>query len=236
MADKKKAVKNQPVPGGKKYAQKKALITKPVYTLEEAVELLTKIGVTTFDGTAEAHFRIGADMSQADQLVRGTVTLPHGTGKKVRIAAFVTEDHVDEAKKAGATHIGGMDLIKKVEGGMLDFDIAVAMPQLMKDLGKLAKVLGPKGLMPSPKSGTVSDKPAKIIEELSKGRIEFKMDKQGILHTIFGKLSFGKEKLTANMKALLQAIQDARPATIKGTYIISLSINPTMGPGIRVQM
>lgn len=238
MAEKKKtAAKKQPIaPGGKKYAQKKALVTKPIYTLEEAVELLTKIGVTTFDGTAEAHIRIGADMAQADQLVRGTVTLPHGTGKKVRIAAFVTEDFTDVAKKAGALHVGAADLIKKVEGGMLDFDIAVAMPQLMKDLGKLAKVLGPKGLMPSPKSGTVSDKPAKIIEELSKGRIEFKMDKQGILHTIFGKLSFGKEKLTANLKTLLQAVQDAKPATITGTYILSLSINPTMGPGIRVQM
>ena len=167
---------------------------------------------------------------------RGTVSLPHGTGKKVRIAAFVTDDFVDEAKKAGATHAGAADLIKQIEGGMLDFDVAVAMPQLMKDLGKLAKILGPKGLMPSPKSGTVSDKPAKVIEELTKGRIEFKMDKQGIIHTIFGKMSFGEKKLTENLKALVQAIQDAKPVAIKSGYILSLSINPTMGPGMRVAL
>ena len=222
--------------GGKKYRAKKALITKDSYPLAESVALLTKVNSVAFDASAEAHFRIGADMAQADQLVRGTVTLPHGTGKKVRIAAFVTEDFEAEAKKAGATHIGGIELIKKVEGGMLDFDVTVAMPQLMKDLGKLAKVLGPKGLMPSPKSGTVSDKPGKVIEELTKGRIEFKMDKQGILHTTFGKVSFGEEKLVKNLETLLQAIRDAQPAAIKGTYILSLNINPTMGPGIKVQL
>jgi large subunit ribosomal protein L1 len=222
--------------GGKKYREKKALITKPSYPIAEAVTLLSKVGVTAFDPTVEAHVRIGADMSQADQLVRGTVSLPHGTGKKVRIAAFVTEDFEADAKKAGATLVGGMDLIKKVEGGMLDFDVTVAMPQLMKDLGKLAKVLGPKGLMPSPKSGTVSDKPAKVIGDLLKGRIEFKMDKQGILHCVFGKLSFGEQKLKENLESLVQAITDAKPAAIKGMYILSLSINPTMGPGIRVQL
>jgi large subunit ribosomal protein L1 len=222
--------------GGKKYREKKALVTKASYSIEEAAALLPKLSVTKFDGSAEVHIRIGADMSQADQLVRGTVSLPHGTGKKVRIAAFVTDDFVDAAKKAGATHAGAADLIKQIEGGMLDFDITVAMPQLMKDLGKLAKVLGPKGLMPSPKSGTVSDKPAKIIEELSKGRIEFKMDKQGIIHGVFGKLSFGEQKLKENLSALLQAIKDAQPAAIKTTYILSVSVNPTMGPGLKVQL
>lgn len=222
--------------GGKKYREKKALVTKASYPIDEAVALLAKCGITKFDGSAEVHIRIGADMTQSDQLVRGTVTLPHGTGKKVRIAAFVTDDHVDAALKAGATHAGSADLIKKIEGGMMDFDITVAMPQLMKDLGKLAKVLGPKGLMPSPKSGTVSDKPAKIIEELGKGRIEFKMDKQAIIHSTFGKLSFGDKKLTENLKALLQAVKDAQPTGIKTTYILSVNINPTMGPGIKVQM
>lgn len=222
--------------GGKKYKEKKALVTKSSYPLEEAVALLTKVSSTGFDGSAEVHIRIGADMTQSDQLVRGTVTLPHGTGKKVRIAAFVTEDHVDDAKKAGAAFAGGAELIKQIEGGMMDFDITVAMPQLMKDLGKLAKILGPKGLMPSPKSGTVSDKPAKIIEELGKGRIEFKMDKQAIIHSVFGKISFGDKKLAENLKALLQAVKDAQPTGIKGVYIISVNINPTMGPGIRVQM
>lgn len=222
--------------GGKKYRAKKTLVTKPSYPLAEAAKLLTEISTVNFDATAEAHFRIGADMSQADQLVRGTVTLPHGTGKKVRIAAFVTEDFEAEAKKAGATKVGGIDLIKQVEGGMIDFDITVAMPQLMKDLGKLAKTLGPKGLMPSPKSGTVSDKPGKVIAELMKGRIEFKMDKQGIIHCPFGKLSFGETKLKENLEALVHSINDAKPAAIKGMYILSLSVNPTMGPGVRVQL
>jgi len=224
------------VKGGKKYATVKKLIEKPMYPIADAVKLLSKLSVTSFDPTCEAHFRIGADMAEADQLVRGTVTLPHGTGKKVRIAAFVTDDFTDEAKKAGAVHAGSTDLIRQIEGGKIDFDIAVAMPQLMKDLGKLAKILGPKGLMPSPKSGTVSDKPAKVIEELLKGRIEFKMDKQGIIHTVFGKMSFGEKKLEENLKALIQAIVDAKPAAIKGIYILSLSINPTMGPGVKVEL
>jgi large subunit ribosomal protein L1 len=224
------------VRGGKKYAEKKKLLTKPAYALEEAVALLTQVKAVNFDATAEAHFRIGADMAQADQLVRGNVSLPHGTGQKVRIAAFVTPDFEDEAKKAGADYFGGVELIKQIDGGMLDFDVTVAMPQLMKDIGKLAKVLGPKGLMPSPKAGTVSDKPGKIIEELKKGRIQFKMDKQGIIHCVFGKTSFGEKKLQENLTALVQAIKDAQPATIKTNYIASLSINPTMGPGIKVSL
>lgn len=222
--------------GGKKYREKRALITEPAYPLVEAVALLTKVASVGFDATAEVHIRIGADLSQADQLVRGTVSLPHGTGKKVRIAAFVTDDFVDEAKKAGASFAGATDLIKQIEGGMMDFDITVAMPQLMKDLGKLAKVLGPKGLMPSPKSGTVSALPSKVIQELTKGRIEFKLDKQAIIHTSFGKVSFGEQKLVENLQALLQAVKDAQPSGIKAAYILSVSINPTMGPGIRVQL
>ncbi len=236
MSKAKKPSTNVAPKGGKKYREKKLLVDKPAYPLTEAVALLTKVAVTKFDGSAEVHIRIGADMTQSDQLVRGTVSLPHGTGKKVRIAAFVTDDFVDEAKKAGAMHAGAADLIKQIEGGMLDFDITVAMPQLMKDLGKLAKVLGPKGLMPSPKSGTVSDKPAKVIEELSKGRIEFKMDKQAIIHGTFGKVSFGAQKLTENLQALLNAVKEAQPSGIKAAYILSVSINPTMGPGIKIQL
>lgn len=236
MSKTKKPSTNLAPKGGKKYREKKLLVDKPAYPLTEAVALLTKVAVTKFDGSAEVHIRIGADMTQSDQLVRGTVSLPHGTGKKVRIAAFVTDDFVDEAKKAGAMYAGAADLIKQIESGMLDFDITVAMPQLMKDLGKLAKVLGPKGLMPSPKSGTVSDKPAKVIEELSKGRIEFKMDKQAIIHGTFGKVSFGAEKLTENLQALLNAVKEAQPSGIKAAYILSVSINPTMGPGIKIQL
>jgi large subunit ribosomal protein L1 len=221
---------------GKNYAAKKALLTKPSYSIEEATELLPKLSTAKFDCSAELHIRINADTTQADQLVRTTVSLPHGTGKKVRIAAFVPDDMIDEAKKAGADLAGNEDLIKQIEGGKIDFDIAVAVPRMMKDLGKIAKTLGQKGLMPSPKSGTVTEKVAKAIEELKRGRIECKMDKQGIIHTVFGKVSFGAKKLQENLEAVLQAVKEAQPSGIKGEYIGSISISPTMGPSVKVQM
>ena len=221
---------------GKKYAERKALITKPNYPLAEAVELLPKLSTTSFDGATEVHIRINADTTQADQLVRTTVPLPHGTGKNIRIAAFVPDDAIADAKKAGADLAGNEDLIKDISDGKIDFDIAVAMPRMMKDLGKVAKTLGQKGLMPSPKSGTVTENVAKVIGELKKGRIEVKMDKQGIIHTVFGKVSFGPKKLQENLEALLQAVKDAKPAGIKGEYILSVSISPTMGPGVKVQL
>ncbi|MBI3331767.1 50S ribosomal protein L1 [Candidatus Peregrinibacteria bacterium] len=232
MADKKSPLARK---RGKKYAEAKALVTKPVLPVAEATELLTKLSTTKFDATAEAHIRINADTTQADQLVRTTVNLPHGTGQTVKIAAFVTDDYIDEAKKAGAHLAGNEDLIKMIEEGTIDFDIAVAMPRLMKDLGKVAKTLGQKGLMPSPKAGTVTEKIAKTIEELKKGRIECKMDKQGIIHTVFGKMSFGPKKLEENLSALIAAVKEARPAGIKGEYILSIGISPTMGPGVKVQ-
>lgn len=221
---------------GKKYAEKKALVTKASYPIAEAAELLTQLTTSKFDGSAELHVRINADTTQADQLVRTTVNLPHGTGKKVRIAAFVPDDMIDEAKKAGADLAGNEDLVKQIEGGTIDFDIAVAVPRMMKDLGKIAKTLGQKGLMPSPKAGTVTDKVAKAIEELKKGRIECKMDKQGIIHTVFGKMSFGGKKLAENLEAVINAIKEARPTGIKGDYIASVWVSPTMGPGIKVQL
>ena len=219
---------------GKKYAEKKALITKPIYPIAEAVELLTKLSTASFDAAAEVHVRIMADTTQADQLVRTTVPLPHGTGKSVRIAAFVPDDQIDEAKKAGAVLAGNEDLIKEIESGKINFDVAVGSPKVMKSLGKVAKILGQKGLMPSPKAGTVTEKIGKIIGELKKGRIEVKMDKQAIIHTVFGKLSFGPEKLKENLETLLNAIKEAKPTGIKGEYILSISISPTMGPGVRV--
>ncbi len=220
---------------GNKYAQKKALITKNIYPIAEAVELLTQLSVSKFDGTAEAHIRINADTTQADQLVRTTVPLPHGTGKTLKIAAFVPDDLIDEAKKAGAHKAGNEDLIKEISEGTIDFDIAVASPKMMKDLGKVAKILGQKGLMPSPKSGTVTEKVGRIIEELKKGRIEIKMDKQAIIHTVFGKMSFGSKKLQENLEALLNAVKEARPSGIKAEYILSVQIAPTMGPSVKVQ-
>jgi large subunit ribosomal protein L1 len=221
---------------GKKYATAKELVAKPSYPIADAMELLTKLSTTKFDGTAEVHIRINADTTQADQLVRTTVPLPHGTGKNVRIAAFVPDDMIDEAKKAGADLAGNEDLIKQIEGGVIDFDIAVAVPRIMKELGKVAKILGQKGMMPSPKAGTVTEKVAKAIEELKKGRIEVKMDKQGIIHAVFGKISFGAKKLEENLNALLQAVREARPTGIKGEYILTVNVSPTMGPGVRVQM
>lgn len=221
---------------GKKYAEKKALLTKSSYPLAEAVELLPKLSVSKFDGSAEVHIRINADTTQADQLVRTTVPLPHGTGKTLKIAAFVPDDMVKEAKAAGAVVAGNEDLIKDITDGKIDFDIAVAVPQMMKDLGKVAKILGQKGLMPSPKAGTVTPNVAKVIEELKKGRIEIKMDKQAIIHTVFGKISFGSKKLLENLEALMLAVKEAKPSGIKGEYILTVSISPTMGPSVKVQL
>lgn len=220
---------------GKKYRAASAKVEKKPYPLSEAMELLTQISTSSFDGTAEMHIRINADTTQADQLVRTVVDLPHGSGKSVRIAAFVPDDMVEPAKKAGAHIAGNEDLVKQIEGGKIDFDIAVAVPAMMKNLGKIAKTLGQKGLMPNPKSGTVTENVVKAIEALKKGRVECKMDKFGIIHVPFGKVSFGAAKLKENAEALLQAIREAQPSGIKGLYILSIIASPTMGPGIRVQ-
>lgn len=221
---------------GKKYKAMAALVTKPSYSMDEACELLSTLGSTNFDSTAEAHVRINADTTQADQLVRTTVNLPNGTGKTVRIAAFVPDDLVSDAKKAGAVVAGNDDLVKSIEEGNIDFDVAVAVPAMMKNLGKIAKTLGQKGLMPNPKAGTVSENIVETINELKKGRIECKMDKFGIIHVPFGKLSFGGKKLEENLKALMAALEEARPSGIKGAYILTLNIAPTMGPGVKVQL
>lgn len=222
---------------GKKYKEKATLVdVTKLYSLEDASELVTKLSTTKFDATAEAHIRINADTTQADQLVRTTVNLPHGTGKTIRVAAFVPDDLVDEAKKAGAVEAGNDDLIKKIEAGEINFDIAIAVPAMMKNLGKIAKTLGQKGLMPNPKAGTVTENVAKTIEALKKGRIECKMDKTGIIHVPFGKVSFGGKKLAENLQALMAGIQEARPIGIKNTYIMTLTIAPTMGPGVKVQL
>lgn len=220
---------------GKKYAEKAALIEEDkVYSLEEAVKLLAQVSTVKFDATAEAHFNINADTTQADQLVRTTVTLPHGTGKSVRIAAFVPDDQADAAKKAGADIAGMSALLPDVEQENINFDVAVASPDVMKDLGKVAKILGQRGLMPNPKAGTVTPDVAKAIDELKKGRIECKMDKNGNIHTVFGKLSFGDAKLKENLETLVAAIKEARPVGIKADYIKTVTICPTMGPGVKV--
>ena len=221
---------------GKKYREKATLVRKNMYLIPEAVKLLTQVSTVNFDATAEVHIRINADPAQADQIVRTVVDLPHGTGKTLRIAAFVPDDLMEAAKKAGAAKAGNTDLIREIEEGNIDFDIAVAVPKIMKHLGKVAKTLGQRGLMPNPKAGTVTENVTKAIEALCKGRTECKMDKFGIIHTIFGKISFGPEKLEENLQTLLQAITEARPAGIKDPYIRSITITPTMGPGIHIKV
>ncbi len=221
---------------GKKYAAAVAQLEKKRYPLAEAVELLPKVSTVSFDATAELHVRIAADMTKADQLVRTSVVLPHGTGKSVRIAAFVPAEKVAEAKAAGADRAGLEDLIEEVQKGTIDFEVAVALPDVMKHLGKVAKILGQRGLMPNPKSGTITQNLKKTIEELKKGRVECKMDTFGIIHVPFGKVSFGSAKLKENLEALLHAIKEAQPSGIKGLYITSVTIAPTMGPGIRLEI
>lgn len=222
---------------GKKYieAAKKVDVNK-LYTVDEALNMLPEISTTKFDGTCEVHVRLNSDPKYADQIVRSTVSFPHGTGKTVRVVAFVGEDKVDGALKAGAIKAGGLDLIEEVNKGFFDFDVAVASPDMMRDLAKVAKVLGPKGLMPNPKSGTVTPDVEKAIAELQAGKVEFKTDKFGIVHSIFGKISFGKEKLAGNLKEFVRALNAAKPTGIKGVYIKTITINPTMGPGIKLDV
>lgn len=221
----------------KKYKAAAALVDpKKAYSIAEACDLLPKLSTTKFDASAEVHIRINADTTQADQLVRTVVSLPNGTGKSVKIAAFVPDDLVAEAKKAGAHKAGSEDLVKEIEAGTIDFDIAVAVPAMMKNLGKIAKVLGQKGLMPNPKAGTVTENIGKTIEELKKGRIECKMDKFGIIHAPFGKVSFGAAKLKENLEAIIAAIKEAQPGGIKGVYIVNVTVAPTMGPSLKVTL
>ena len=220
----------------RKYKESAERLKKEKYPLEEAVDLLTQVSTSKFDGTAEVHVLLGTDPKQGDQQVRSMVTLPHGTGKELRIAALVPEDMVAEVKKAGAAQAGEDNFIKDIEKGNLDFDIVVAVPEMMKKLGKVAKILGQRGLMPSPKAGTVTDDPVQAIKELKNGRMEFRTDKQSIVHSTFGKMSFGKEKLLENLKVFLQAIKDVRPSVLKGDYIKSITLAPSMGPGVKVDV
>ena len=219
----------------KKYRQSlDQLKGKPFYGLDEAVSLLKKTSTTKFNGTAEIHLNLNIDPTQADQTVRSTVAMPHGTGKKLRVAAIVADDKVKMAKEAGAVAAGMEDLIAEFEKGKIDYDVIVATPDVMKNLGRVAKTLGQKGMMPNPKSGTVTQDIVKTIGELMKGRVEFRNDKEGNIHAIFGKVGFKEEELLNNLKAFLSAIRDAKPTGVKGTYINSITLNATMGPGIKL--
>ncbi|MCX5703192.1 MAG: 50S ribosomal protein L1, partial [Candidatus Omnitrophica bacterium] len=180
------------------------------------------------------HFNLNVDSKKSDQMVRGTVVLPHGTGKKVRIAVFCKGEHENLAREANADYAGGNELIDKVAGGFMDFDCCIATPEMMKDLSKLGKVLGPRGLMPSPKTGTVTNDITKAIEEVRRGKVEFRVDKQGGVHLAVGKVSFGEDKLYDNASRVIEALNEARPATIKGKFVKSLTLSASMNPGLRI--
>jgi large subunit ribosomal protein L1 len=213
-------------------AATKAADLSKEYSLEEAVSVLLKLPKAKFDETVELSFRLGVDPKQGDQMVRATVALPHGSGKKVRVLAFT--ENVQAAKDAGAEHAGVKEFIAKIQEGWLDFDVAVATPEAMKEVRSLARILGPKGLMPNPKSGTVSDNIAQAIKEVKAGRVEFKMDKAANIGVGIGKRSFSKEQLVENASALLGAVGKAKPATFKGKYIHTAVISATMSPGVRL--
>ena len=222
---------------GKKYLDAAKLVNRTkVYAPREAVDLVKKTGYVTFDPTIEVHLNLGVDPRHADQMVRGTVVLPHGTGKKVRVAVFAQGDKAQEALRAGADEVGSEDLVKRIEAGWLEFDVALATPDMMGQVGKLGKILGRRGLMPNPKSGTITFDLERAIREVKAGRVEFKVDKGGLIHVPAGKGSFDAEQLVANLAAFLDAVNRAKPAGAKGQYLQGLTIASTMGPGIKVDI
>jgi large subunit ribosomal protein L1 len=219
---------------GKGYRQAVEKVEPRPYDLKEAVETAKAARYVKFDETVELALRLGVDPKHADQMVRGTVVLPHGTGKTVRVLVFASGEKIKEAEDAGADYVGGEDLAKKIEGGWLDFEAVVSTPDMMKVVGRLGRVLGPRGLMPNPKAGTVSFDVARAVEEIKAGKVEFRVDKAGIVHAPVGKLSFSADDLTANAQALIQAVLKARPAATKGKYVKNIALSSTMGPGIKV--
>ena len=217
----------------KKAVQDKYDINK-YYTVEEACKLVKEITTTKFDASVDLDIRLGVDPKKADQMVRGTSSLPHGTGKALKVLAICSADKEDEAKKAGADHVGLDDYIKKIEGGWTDIDVIITMPSLMAKVGKLGKVLGPRGLMPNPKSGTVTDDIGKAVVDVKKGKIDFKVDKTGIIHASVGKVSFDSKKLHENAMELLNTVKKLKPSSSKGIYFKSVSLSSTMSSSIKV--
>ena len=217
---------------GKKLDAALKKVGSGVYDLQQASELVKETAYAKFDETVELALRLGVDPKRADQMVRGTTVLPHGTGKKVRIVVFAKGEKEQEARQAGADYVGAEDLLEKVKEGWLEFDSAIATPDLMGSVGKLGKILGPRGLMPNPKTGTVTFEVAKAIQEIRKGRVEYKVDKAGIVHVPVGKVSFGGQKIQENAQAVFDSIMKAKPASSKGRYVRSATLSSTMGPGI----
>jgi len=220
---------------GKRYLEaKKSIDPNQSYELDEAVDKLLSFKAVKFDQTLDIAIRLGVDPKHADQMVRGISLLPHGTGKKVAVAVIAKGEQEQAAKDAGADHVGGDDLVKKIQDGWFGFDKLIVTPDMMSKVGKLGTVLGPRGLMPNPKAGTVTPDVAKAVEQIKAGRIEYRVDKTGIIHAIVGKISFEKSKLIENIKSLMESIVKARPASSKGTYLKSVTLSPSMGPGVRI--
>jgi len=222
---------------GKKYQDVVKLVDREqLYSPEEAAELAKQTTTVAFDATIEAHLKLGVDPRHADQMVRGTVVLPHGTGKVVRVAVFATGEKAQEALRAGADEVGGEDLVKKIEAGWLEFDVALATPDMMGQVGRLGRILGRRGLMPNPKAGTITFDLDRAIREVKGGRVEFKVDKGAIIHVPVGKASFEPQQLVENLASLVDAVNRAKPSGAKGQYLRTLTIASTMGPGIRVDI
>lgn len=222
---------------GKKYvAAAKLIDAERRYEIAEAAELLPQLSTSAFDGTVEAHLRLGVDPRHADQLVRGTVVLPHGTGRTTRVIVFAQGEKAQEALRAGADEVGGDDLVKRIDDGWFEFDVAIATPDMMGTVGRLGKKLGPRGLMPNPKSGTVTFDIERAVGEVKSGRVEFKVDRAGIVHVPVGRASFTPDQLVANVATLVDAVNRAKPSGAKGTYMRTLTLAPTMGPGVRIDI
>ena len=223
---------------GKKYVEAAKLIDRTAtYDIDQAMELVKKAATAKFDETIEAHIRTGCDGRHADQQIRGAVVLPHGTGKSVKVLVFAKGDKAEEAKAAGAEYVGAEELIPKIQNeGWFDFDVVVATPDMMGVVGRLGRVLGPKGLMPNPKAGTVTMDVTKAVNDIKAGKIEYRLDKTNIIHVPIGKASFSEADLADNFQTLIDAINKARPATLKGQYLRSVSVAPTMGPGVKLNV
>jgi large subunit ribosomal protein L1 len=222
---------------GKRYQELAQLVDRTqTYEPDAAAELLRDTAKVNFDPTVEAHIRLGVDPRHADQMVRGTVVLPHGVGKTVRVVVFAQGDKAQEALRAGADEVGGEDLVKRIEAGWLEFDVALATPDMMGQVGRLGRILGRRGLMPNPKSGTITFDLERAVREVKSGRIEFKVDKGGIIHVPFGRASFSSDQLVENLAALVDAVNRARPSAAKGQYFRNLTVATSMGPGIRVDV
>ena len=221
---------------GKKYVEAAKLVDRAtLYDKEDAIAIVKKASTAKFDETVEAHIRTGCDGRHTDQQIRGAVVLPHGTGKKVRVLVFAKGDKADAALAAGAEFVGGEELIPKIQNeGWLDFDVVVATPDMMGVVGRLGRVLGPKGLMPNPKAGTVTMDVTKAVQDIKAGKIEYRLDKTNIIHVPIGKVSFTEEQLADNFQTLMDAVIKARPSTLKGQYLKSVSISSTMGPGVKI--